>query len=146
MCMHIGAQTHEDTWNVVKNNDFISGMFIWSGFDYLGEPIPYPWPARSSYLGIIDLAGFPKDVYYLYQSEWTDKTMLHIFPHWNWEEGQDIDVWAYYNNADEIELFLNGKSLGTCKKEEGKFHVISGECRLNQELLKRYRAKTDRLF
>ncbi len=116
--------THEDTWNVVKNNDFISGMFIWSGFDYLGEPIPYPWPARSSYLGIIDLAGFPKDVYYLYQSEWTDKTMLHIFPHWNWEEGQDIDVWAYYNNADEVELFLNGKSLGTCKKEEGKFHVM----------------------
>ncbi len=116
--------THEDTWNVVKNNDFISGMFIWSGFDYLGEPIPYPWPARSSYLGIIDLAGFPKDVYYLYQSEWTDKTMLHIFPHWNWEKGQDIDVWAYYNNADEVELFLNGKSLGTGKKEEGKFHVM----------------------
>ncbi len=116
--------THEDTWNVVKNNDFISGMFIWSGFDYLGEPIPYPWPARSSYLGIIDLAGFPKDAYYLYQSEWTDKTMLHIFPHWNWEKGQDIDVWAYYNNADEVELFLNGKSLGTHKKEEGKFHVM----------------------
>ncbi len=116
--------THEDTWNVVKNNAFISGMFIWSGFDYLGEPIPYPWPARSSYLGIIDLAGFPKDAYYLYQSEWTDKTMLHIFPHWNWEKGQDIDVWAYYNNADEVELFLNGKSLGTRKKEEGKFHVM----------------------
>ncbi|MCW3785977.1 beta-galactosidase GalB [Plebeiibacterium sediminum] len=116
--------THEDTWNVVKNNDFISGMFIWSGFDYLGEPIPYPWPARSSYLGIIDLAGFPKDAYYLYQSEWTDKTMLHIFPHWNWEKGQDIDVWAYYNNADEVELFLNGKSLGTRKKEDGKFHVM----------------------
>ncbi len=116
--------THEDTWNVVKNNDFISGMFIWSGFDYLGEPIPYPWPARSSYLGIIDLAGFPKDAYYLYQSEWTDKTMLHIFPHWNWEKGQDIDVWAYYNNADEVELFLNGKSLGIRKKEDGKFHVM----------------------
>lgn len=116
--------THQDTWNLVKNNDFIPGMFIWSGFDYLGEPIPYPYPARSSYLGIIDLAGFPKDVYYMYQSEWTDKAMLHVFPHWNWEEGQEIDIWAYYNNADEVELLLNGKSLGVKSKKKGQFHVM----------------------
>jgi beta-galactosidase len=116
--------THEDTWAVVKNNDFIPGMFIWSGFDYIGEPLPYPYPARSTYLGIIDLCGFPKDVYYLYQSEWTDHPVLHLFPHWNWEEGQMIDLWAYYNNADEVELFVNGVSQGKKSKEENMFHVM----------------------
>ncbi len=116
--------THEDTWAVIKNNEFIPGMFIWSGFDYIGEPLPYPYPARSSYLGIIDLCGFPKDVYYMYQSEWTDKTMLHLFPHWNWDEGQLVDLWAYYNNADEVELFVNGVSQGRKSKPEDQFHVI----------------------
>lgn len=115
--------THERSWNLVKNNDYISGMYVWTGFDYLGEPTPFWWPARSSYFGIIDLAGFPKDVYYMYQSEWTDKDVLHIFPHWNWEEGQDIDIWAYYNNADEVELFLNGVSLGRKSKEKDDLHV-----------------------
>ena len=71
------------------------------------------FPARSSYFGIIDLAGQPKDVYYMYQSEWTNKPVLYLFPHWNWKEGQEIDMWCYYNNADEVELFYNGKSLGT---------------------------------
>lgn len=118
------GSTHEACWDVVKNLDFISGMFIWSGFDYLGEPTPYPWPARSSYLGIIDLAGFPKDAYYLYQSEWTDQDVLHLFPHWNWDTGKVVDVWAYYNNADEAELFLNGESLGTRRKAEGRYHVM----------------------
>ncbi len=116
--------THEETWDVVKKNDFISGLFIWSGFDYLGEPTPYPWPARSSYLGVIDLAGFPKDAYYLYQSEWTEEDVLHVFPHWNWEKGQEVDVWAYYNKADEAELFLNGKSMGSRMKGEGEYHVM----------------------
>ncbi len=118
------GSTHEQTWQVVKHNDFVSGMFIWAGFDYIGEPIPYPYPARSSYLGIIDLAGFPKDAYYLYQSEWSDKTMLHLFPHWNWKKGQLVDVWAYYNNADEVELFLNGESLGAKSKNDTCFHVM----------------------
>jgi beta-galactosidase len=116
--------THEDTWKLVKKLDFISGMFIWSGFDYIGEPTPYPWPARSSYFGVIDLAGFPKDVYYMYQSEWTDKKVLHLFPHWNWTEGETIDVWAYYNHADEVELFLNGESQGIKKKENDNLHVM----------------------
>lgn len=116
--------THEETWNTIKSNDFIPGMFIWAGFDYLGEPLPYPYPARSTYLGIIDLCGFPKDMYYLYQSEWNDKTMLHLFPHWNWKEGQTVDVWVYYNNADEVELFMNGESQGVCAKEAGKFHTM----------------------
>lgn len=109
----------------VKNNDFISGQYVWTGFDYIGEPTPYGWPARSSYFGIIDLAGFPKDVYYMYQSEWRpDKAVLHLFPHWNWTEGQDIDLWAYYNNADEVELFVNGKSQGVRNKGKDDFHVM----------------------
>jgi beta-galactosidase len=118
------GSTHEETWKVMKKYEFLSGMFIWTGFDYLGEPTPYSWPSRSSYFGIVDLAGFPKDVYYMYQSEWTDKTVLHIFPHWNWEPGKTVDVWAYYNHADEVELFLNGKSMGVKKKEGDDLHVM----------------------
>jgi beta-galactosidase len=115
---------HETAWKYVKKYDFISGVFVWSGFDYLGEPFPYPWPARSSYYGIVDLAGFPKDVYYMYQSEWSAKPVLHIFPHWNWEPSKIVDVWAYYNNADEVELFLNEKSLGIKKKSNDDMHVM----------------------
>lgn len=118
------GSTHEETWKVIKKYDFLSGQFIWTGFDYIGEPTPYPWPARSSYFGIIDLAGFPKEVYYMYQSEWINKPVLHIFPHWNWTPGQTIDIWAYYNNADEVELFLNGKSLGVKKKQGDDLHVM----------------------
>lgn len=116
---------HEGTMHHVKNNDFISGQYVWTGFDYLGEPTPYGWPARSSYFGIVDLAGFPKDIYYLYQSEWRpDKTVLHLFPHWNWAPGQDVDMWAYYNNADEVELFVNGRSQGIRSKGKNDFHVM----------------------
>jgi beta-galactosidase len=118
------GSTHEETWKIIKKYDFLSGLFIWSGFDYLGEPTPYPWPARSSYFGIVDLAGFPKDVYYMYQSEWAVRPVLHIFPHWNWQPGQLVDIWAYYNNADEVELFLNGKSLGVRKKLNNDLHVM----------------------
>jgi beta-galactosidase len=117
------GSTHEQTWRIIKQYEFLSGLFVWSGFDFLGEPVPYPWPARSSYYGIIDLAGFPKDAYYMYQSEWTSKTVLHLLPHWNWEKGKDIDVWAYYNNADEVELYLNNRSLGVRKKQPLDFHV-----------------------
>jgi len=106
----------------------VLGEFVWTGFDYIGEPTPYfngrapgadnpDWPARSSYFGFIDLAGFPKDRYYLYQSVWTTKPMVHVLPHWNWEgpDGQNIPVMAY-TNADEVEVFLNGKSLGRKKR------------------------------
>ncbi len=115
--------THEENWKAAKKYDFIAGTFVWTGFDYIGEPDPYPYPARSSYFGIVDLAGFPKDVYYMYQSEWSDKTVLHLLPHWNWKAGQLIDVWAYYNNADEVELFLNGKSLGSKAKQGDELHI-----------------------
>ena len=99
---------------------------MWTGFDYIGEPTPFfatpsdtpkDWPARSSYFGMIDLAGFPKDRYYLYQSVWSAKPMVHVLPHWNWagREGQKIPVMCY-TNASEVELFLNGKSLGRKKR------------------------------
>lgn len=119
------SSTHEETWDVVKHNDFVGGQFIWTGFDYIGEPTPYGFPARSSYFGIVDLAGFPKDTYYMYQSEWTDKQVLHLFPHWNWLDGQDIDMWCYYNNADEVELFINGRSQGVkAKKDSHEYHLM----------------------
>ncbi|TXE07025.1 DUF4982 domain-containing protein [Seonamhaeicola algicola] len=108
------------------------GEFVWTGFDYLGEPTPYggrdnstngywndDWPSRSSYFAPVDLCGFPKDRYYLYQSQWTTKPMVHVLPHWNWEgeEGKLIPVYSY-TNCDEVELFVNGKSYG--KKVKGK--------------------------
>ncbi len=117
------GSTHEATWKVVKKHKFLSGMYIWTGFDYLGEPTPYSWPARSSYFGIIDLAGFPKDVYYMYRSEWTDNPVLHVFPHWNWKEGDNIDIWVY-TNCREVELFLNDKSLGVKKKMPEDLRLI----------------------
>ena len=112
------SSTHEETWDVVKHNDFVGGQYIWTGFDYIGEPTPYGFPARSSYFGIIDLAGFPKDTYYMYQSEWTPKPMLHLFPHWNWIPGEEIDMWCYYSGADEVELFVNGVSKGVKSKSQ----------------------------
>ncbi len=115
--------THEKVLKAFMKDDFVSGMFVWTGFDYLGEPTPYGWPARSSYFGIVDLAGFPKDAYYLYKSVWTDKPVLHIFPHWNWQKGDTVDVWAY-TNCDAVELFLNGKSLGTRKMTGDKMHLM----------------------
>src|SRR5205823_3460072 len=114
---------HEESLRLFEEYPFLSGIFIWSGTDYLGEPTPYEWPARSSYFGVVDLAGFPKDPYYLYQSEWTTRPMLHVFPHWNWTRGDTIDVWAY-TNADEVELFLNGVSQGVRRKEGKVRHLM----------------------
>ena len=115
---------HEDNLIFLNSQPFVAGQYIWTGFDYIGEPTPYGWPARSSFFGIVDLAGFPKDVYYLYQAEWTDTPTLHLFPHWNWTPGEQIDMWCYYNNADEVELFINGKSQGTRTKDAQHLHVV----------------------
>ena len=115
--------THEGMMRMVKNNKFVSGQYVWTGFDYLGEPTPFGFPARSSFFGIVDLAGIPKDVYYMYQSEWSDKKVLHLFPHWNWNTGQEVDMWTYYSQADEVELFVNGVSQGVKAKEPDTFHV-----------------------
>jgi len=114
---------HEESLRLFERYPFLSGMFIWTGIDYLGEPTPYEWPARSSYFGVVDLAGFPKDPYYLYQSEWTQRPMLHVFPHWNWAAGDTVDVWAY-TNGDEVELLLNGTSLGVKRKEGEVLHLM----------------------
>ena len=115
---------HEDNLIFLNSQPFVAGQYIWTGFDYIGEPTPYGWPARSSYFGIVDLAGFPKDIYYLYQSEWTDTPTLHLFPHWNWTPGEQIDMWCYYNNADEVELYVNGVSQGVRSKDAEHLHVV----------------------
>ncbi len=122
-CSAPWGSTHEETWKSLKALPYMAGQFIWTGFDYLGEPTPYHWPSRSSYFGIVDMAGFPKDVYYMYQSEWTSKPVLHLLPHWNWTAGRPVDVWAYFNQADEVELFLNGQSLGSRTKKGDDLHV-----------------------
>ena len=110
------GNTAESTLKAVKSAPWIAGEFVWTGFDYIGEPSPFSWPSVSSYFGIVDLCGFHKDRYYLYQSQWTNKPMVHILPHWNWQgfEGQEIPVWCY-SNCETVELFLNGKSLGEKK-------------------------------
>lgn len=100
----------QTTWRAVKETPYVAGMFVWTGFDYLGEPA-YPYPCISSSFGIVDLCGFPKDVYYFYKSQWTSEPVLHLLPHWNWKEGQQIDVVAY-TNCDAVKLFLNDKLVG----------------------------------
>lgn len=101
-----------DSWRRTDSLDYVAGEFRWTGYDYLGEAIK-GWPSRFFNFGILDLCGFPKDHYYFYQSQWTDEPMVHILPHWTWpgKEGKVIPVWTY-SNADEVELFLNGESLG----------------------------------
>jgi beta-galactosidase len=102
----------ETWWKYYMARPFLAGAFVWTGFDYRGEPTPYAWPCISSHFGIMDTCGFPKDNFYYYQAQWTDQPVVHILPHWNWPgmEGNDVDVWVQ-TNCDEIELALNGKSL-----------------------------------
>jgi beta-galactosidase len=103
----------EKSWTYYAARPWLAGAFVWTGFDYRGEPTPYSWPCINSHFGIMDTCGFPKNNYFYYQSWWSDKDVLHIAPHWNWEgkEGQAIDVWCQ-SNCDTVELLLNGKSLG----------------------------------
>lgn len=107
------ASKAETWWKLAAENKYWLGGFVWTGFDYRGEPTPYKWPNISSHFGILDVCGFPKNIYYYYKSWWTNEDILHISPHWNWPDkiGKTIDVWVN-SNADEVELFLNGKSLG----------------------------------
>jgi beta-galactosidase len=108
------AATAETWWTTYAARPWLAGGFVWTGFDYRGEPTPYKWPCTSSHFGIMDTCGFPKDNFYYYQAWWGDRPVLHLFPHWNWagKEGQDIDVWVH-SNLDRVELFLNGRSLGS---------------------------------
>ncbi len=105
-----GTETAEHWWPYYADRPWLSGGFAWTGFDYRGEN---SWPCINAHYGIMDTCGFPKDNYYYYQSWWSDKTVLHLLPHWNWpgKEGQDIDV-RCLSNCEEVELFLNGASLG----------------------------------
>ncbi len=131
----------EEDWVLQDDNDWVIGEFVWTGFDYLGEPTPYDeyWPSRSSYFGIFDLAGLPKDRYYLYRSRWnTNESTIHLLPHWNWEgrEGDTIPVFCY-TNYPSAELFVNGKSQGKISK------IMSTEVNFNNNtsLLDRYRLR-----
>jgi beta-galactosidase len=119
---HLTAyDTNAPSWGATAINSvqhyasrpYVAGQFQWTGFDYRGEPTPFGWPSISSQFGILDLCGFPKDNFYYYKAWWSDQPTLHLFPHWNWKgrEGQPVDVWVH-SNCDEVELFLNGASLG----------------------------------
>jgi len=107
------GSTAEAWMNYYAARPWLAGAFVWTGFDYRGEPTPYAWPGIGSPTGIFDACGFPKDNFYYYQAWWTDKPVLHILPHWNWpgKEGQEIEVWVH-SNFEAVELFLNGQSLG----------------------------------
>lgn len=113
MLMPSWSCTVEKAWNDLLENPFLTGIFLWTGFDYRGEPSPYRWPCVNSHFGIMDTCGFPKDVYYYLKSVWTDEPMIHFMPHWNWggKVGELIEVWVY-TNGDHVELTLNGRSLG----------------------------------
>lgn len=119
------ATTAEQWWTIVDKADYIAGGFVWTGFDYRGEPTPFArWPSVSSYFGIMDLCGFPKDNYWYYRAWWRpDEPLIHLLPHWNWtgREGQDIEVWVH-TNCKEVELSLNGRSFGRKTVDRGR-HV-----------------------
>lgn len=108
-----GRASAEGWWSFCNSRPWLSGGFVWTGFDYRGEPSPNGWPNISSQYGIIDTCGFPKDSFFYYQAWWTNEPVMHLFPHWNWPgmEGKEIAVWVY-SNLDKVELLLNGQSLG----------------------------------
>jgi len=109
----------EEGWKFYAERPYLAGIFIWTGFDYRGEPTPYGWPSVTSYFGMMDVCGFPKDNIFYLKSWWGTEPVLHLLPHWNWSgmEGKEIDVWAY-SNCEEVELFLNKKSLGKKKMQQ----------------------------
>jgi beta-galactosidase len=114
-----GFYSIEEGWKFYASRPYLAGIFIWTGFDYRGEPTPYQWPSVTSYFGMMDLCGFPKDNVYYLRSWWTDKPTLHMLPHWNFAKdsiGKPIDVWVY-SNCDEVELLLNKKTQGRKKME-----------------------------
>ncbi len=106
----------ESAWRPVANRRYIAGGFVWTGFDFRGEPVPYKWPCINSHFGILDMCGFPKDNAMYYKAWWNQTPLVHIFPHWNFsgQEGKSVDVWCY-SNCDAVELRVNGKSLGRKK-------------------------------
>ncbi|MCR4914559.1 MAG: DUF4982 domain-containing protein [Prevotella sp.] len=137
----------DDDWRWQDDNDWVIGEFVWTGFDYLGEPTPYDgyWPSRSSYFGICDLAGLPKDRYYLYRSHWQKEGhTIHLLPHWSWgkeRRGEVTPVYCY-TDYDEAELFVNGKSQGRIKKvKEDKNRRLNNKAFAEEHRLDRYRLR-----
>jgi beta-galactosidase len=112
------SQLAEEWWKFYAAREWLAGGFAWTGFDYRGEPTPYGWPSINSQFGIVDMCGFPKDNFYYYKAWWGAEPVLHLFPHWNWDQrdGEPITVWVH-SNLDSVELFLNGKSQGSKKVE-----------------------------
>ncbi|HEY5056152.1 MAG TPA: beta-galactosidase GalA, partial [Acidobacteriaceae bacterium] len=110
------GETPEQWWKFYGTEEWEAGGFAWTGFDYRGEPTPYGWPSINSQFGIVDMCGFPKDYFYYYKAWWRSEPSLHLFPHWSWHgrEGDEIPIWVY-SNLEEVELFVNGKSLGSQK-------------------------------
>jgi beta-galactosidase len=110
------GKTPEGWWTFYATREWEAGGFAWTGFDYRGEPTPYGWPSINSQFGIVDMCGYPKDYFYYYKAWWGKEPGLHLFPHWDWHgrEGDEIPVWVY-SNLDEVELLVNGKSLGSQK-------------------------------
>jgi beta-galactosidase len=112
------GETDEEWWKFYASRKWLSGGFAWTGFDYRGEPTPYGWPSVSSQFGIVDTCGFAKDAYYYYKAWWGSEPVLHLFPHWNWDnrEGEPIRVWVH-SNLEEVELLVNGVTQGRKKVE-----------------------------
>jgi beta-galactosidase len=137
------ASKAEEWWTLCAAQPWWMGGFVWTGFDYRGEPTPYEWPDINSNFGLMDMCGFPKNIYYYYQSWWTDKDVLHISPHWNWhgKEGSPIQVWVN-SNADNVELFLNGNSYG--KKEMKRNSHLEWEIPYKPGILKAVAYKNGR--
>jgi beta-galactosidase len=110
------GETAEEWWKFYAEREWLAGGFAWTGFDYRGEPTPYGWPSINSQFGIVDTCGFPKDTFYYYKAWWGSEPVLHLFPHWNWagKEGEPIKIWVH-SNLDEVELFVNGASVGSQK-------------------------------
>lgn len=128
-----GTKNLEIPLIIDRDRKWYAGQFIWCGFDYIGEPTPYK--TKNSYFGVVDTSGIPKDIYYLYQSEWTnciENPMVHLFPYWNFNKGQMIDIYAY-TNASEVELFLNGNTKGRQKVDHINGNKLHGQWRLPYE-------------
>ena len=120
------SELAEEWWQFYAAREFLGGGFAWTGFDYRGEPTPYGWPSISSQFGIVDTCGFPKDNYFYYRAWWGRQPVLHLFPHWNWQQrlGEPVSVWVH-SNLEEVELYLNGRSLGR-RKVQPLSHVEIG--------------------
>ena len=127
----------ERSWPPVAESDYVAGGFVYNGFDYRGEPHPFDWPSHTTQYGFMDACGFPKDPYYYYKSVWSDETVLHLFPHWNWahkrEKDRTIDVRSY-TNCESVELFLNGESQG--QKDRQPYSSLSWKVEWEPGVLK----------